>query len=70
MRGITKIQDMLLCPSILLQRNNCFQKFCMSIQHLIRKNQDPDWKKAVIVWNGNHAKGNENNLFYKTCSVV
>ena len=21
-----------------------------------QENQDPDWKKAVIVWNGDHAK--------------
>jgi hypothetical protein len=33
----------------------------------IQKNQDPDWKTAVIVWNGNHAKGNKNNI---VCSLV
>ena len=21
-----------------------------------QENQEPDWKKVVIVWNGNHAK--------------
>ena len=35
-----------------------------------QENQDPDWKKAVLVWNGNHAKGNENEIFYKVCSLV
>jgi len=35
-----------------------------------QENQDPDWKKAVVVWNGNHAKGNENEIFYKVCSLV
>ena len=33
-----------------------------------QENQDPDWKKVVIVWNGNHAKRNENEFFSKTCS--
>ena len=28
-----------------------------------QKNQDPDWKKAVIVWNGNHPKRNEHVIF-------
>jgi hypothetical protein len=34
------------------------------------KNQGPDWKKAVIIWNANHAKKHENNIFYKVCSLV
>jgi hypothetical protein len=34
------------------------------------ENQDPDWKKAVIIWNGNYAKGTENEFFYKVCSLV
>ena len=29
-----------------------------------QENQDPDWKKAVIVWNGNHAKRNEHDIFF------
>ena len=32
-----------------------------------QENQEPDWKKVVIVWNGNHAKRNENENF---CSLV
>ena len=35
-----------------------------------QENQDPDWKKALIVWNGNHAKRNENNIFFKIYSLV
>ena len=35
-----------------------------------QENQDSDWKKVVIVWNGNHAKRNENEFFSKTCSLV
>ena len=35
-----------------------------------QENQDPDWKNAVIVWNGKHAKGSENEIFYKVCSPV
>ena len=35
-----------------------------------QKNQDPDWKKAVIVWNGNHAKRNEHDIFCKIGSLV
>ena len=35
-----------------------------------QENQDPDWKKVVVVWNGNHAKRNENDTFYKICSLV
>jgi len=41
----------------------------MSIQHIMRKNQDPDWKKAVFVWKDNRPKGNENDIFYKIYSV-
>ena len=35
-----------------------------------QENQDPDWKKVVIVWNGNHAKRNENDIFSKISSLV
>ena len=36
-----------------------------------QENQDPDWKKVVIVWNGNHhAKRNENEFFSKIYSLV
>ena len=35
-----------------------------------QENQDPDWKKVVIVWNGNHAKRNENEFFSGMCSLV
>ena len=35
-----------------------------------QENQDPDWKKVVVVWNGNHAKRNENEIFAKICSLV
>ena len=28
-----------------------------------QENQAPDWKDIVVVWNGNHAKGNENVIF-------
>ena len=35
-----------------------------------QENQDPDWKKVVIVWNANHAKRNENEkisrMFFST----
>ena len=31
-----------------------------------QENQDPDLKKAVIVWNGNHAKKKENDIFSST----
>jgi hypothetical protein len=30
-----------------------------------QENQD-----TVILWNGNHAKGNENDFFFKVCSLV
>jgi hypothetical protein len=33
-----------------------------------QENQDTDWKKAVIVWNGNHVKENENDFI--KCSIV
>ena len=35
-----------------------------------QENQDPEWKKPVIVWNGSYEKGNENETFYKVCSLV
>jgi hypothetical protein len=35
-----------------------------------QENQDTDWIKTVILWNGNHAKGNEDDLFFKVCSLV
>ena len=35
-----------------------------------QENQDPDWKKVVIVWNGNLAKRNENEIFSKICSLL
>ena len=35
-----------------------------------QENQDPEWKKAIIVWNSNYAKGNEIETFYKVCSLV
>ena len=35
-----------------------------------QENQAPDWKKVVIVWNGSHAKRNENENFSKICSFV
>ena len=35
-----------------------------------QENQAPDWKKVVIVWNGNHAKRNENEIFSKIYSLV
>ena len=35
-----------------------------------QKNQDPDWKEAMIVWNSNYAKRNENDFFSKICSLV
>ena len=28
-----------------------------------QKNQDPDWKEAVIVWNSNYAKRDGNEIF-------
>ena len=34
------------------------------------ENQDPEWKKTVIIWNSNYAKGNKNETFYKVCSLV
>ena len=34
------------------------------------ENQDPDWKKPVIVWSGKYAKRNENEIFCKICSLV
>ena len=40
-----------------------FKSLCMSSQHLIRKTKIKNWKKAVIVWNGNHAKRNEHDIF-------
>ena len=30
-----------------------------------QENQAPDWKKVVIVWNGSHAKRNENEKFLR-----
>ncbi|KIK02510.1 hypothetical protein K443DRAFT_6140 [Laccaria amethystina LaAM-08-1] len=30
-----------------------------------QENQDTDWMKTVILWNGNHAKGNEDEYFFK-----
>ena len=33
-----------------------------------QENQAPDWKKVVIVWNGSHAKRNENEKISKICS--
>ena len=35
-----------------------------------QENQDPDWIKAVTVWNGDHAKKNENEIFCKIYSLV
>ena len=35
-----------------------------------QENQAPDWKKVVIVWNGNHAKRNENEIFSKIYSLA
>ena len=35
-----------------------------------QENQDPDWQKVVIVWNGNHTKRNENENFSKICFLV
>ena len=35
-----------------------------------QENQDPDWKKVVIVWNGNYAKTNEHDIFCKIGSLV
>ena len=58
---------MLLYPSTLLQRN---KKIMCEYPAFNQENQDPDWKKAVIVWNSNHAKGNESEFFYKVCSLV
>ena len=47
-----------------------FSKLMQEHSAFNQDNQDPDWKNAVIVWNGNHAKGNENDIFYKVCSLV
>ena len=47
-----------------------FSKFMHEHPAYNEENQDPDWKKAVIVWNDNHTKENENEIFYKLCSVV
>ena len=35
-----------------------------------QENQPPDWKKVVIVWNGSHAKRNENEKISKISSFV
>ena len=35
-----------------------------------QENQDPEWKKAVIVLNSNYARWNEIETFYKECSIV
>ena len=35
-----------------------------------QENQDPEWKKAIIVWNSNYTKGNEIETFYKVCSLI
>ena len=45
-------------------------KFYLKAHAFNQENQDPDWKKVVIVWNGNHAKRNENEIFAKICSLV
>ena len=41
-------------------------------EHLIfnQENQDPEWRKAVIVWNSNYAKENQIETFYNVCSLV
>ena len=35
-----------------------------------QENQDPDWKKGEIVWNGNHAKRNEHDICRFSSTVV
>ena len=48
--------------------------YCIIIWHehptFNQENQDPKWKKAVIVWNSKYAKGNEIETFYKVCSLL
>jgi hypothetical protein len=40
-----------------------FSKLVQKYPPFNEENQDPEWKKAVIVQNGNHAKGNEKLFF-------
>ena len=53
-----------------ISEKQLFSKLMQEHSAFNQENQDPDWKNAVIVWNGNHAKGNENDIFYKVCSLV
>ena len=40
-----------------------FSKLMQEHSAFNQENQAPDWKDIVVVWNGNHAKGNENVIF-------
>ena len=53
-----------------VEEKQLFSKLMHEHPAFNQENQDLDWKKAVIVWNNNHAKGNENQFFYKVCSLV